>query len=775
MKVVGKSFNRVDAYGKVTGEAKYTADLEPRDCLCAKVVHSTIANGLVKSFDLEKALKVPGVVKIITCFDVPDYQFPTAGHPWSVEKAHQDIADRKLLNKRVRLYGDDIAAVIGENEVACQQAARLIRVEYEEYEPMITVEQAMAEGAAPLHPDLRKDNVIVHSHITMGPGDFTFEEGLRQAVETYGEENLVVLEKEYHTPRISHCHIELPVSWAYQEPNGKITVTSSTQIPHIVRRVISQALGIPVGRVRVIKPYIGGGFGNKQDVLYEPLNAYLTTVVGGRPVRLEISREETIYGTRTRHAIDGKVRAVATKDGKMLARKLEAYANNGGYASHGHAICANCGNVFKDIYRDRLGAEVDCYTVWTSTATAGAMRGYGIPQAAFLSEALTDDVCCAIGADPLKFRMENCMPEGFVDPANGITFHSYGLRQCMEEGARYIRWDEKRKAYENQTGPVRRGVGMAIFCYKTGVYPISLETSSARMILNQDGSMQVQLGATEIGQGADTVFSQMAAETTGISFEKVYIVSSQDTDTAPFDTGAYASRQTYVTGMAVKKCGVQLKARILDYASFMLDGRPVEELDVDHDFIIEKCTGKELIPMGTLAETAFYSLERSEHITAEVTSQCKDNSFSSGCCFVEVEVDMPLGIVKVTDIVNVHDSGILMNPKLAEAQVHGGMSMGLGYGMSEELIYNEKGKPLNDNLLDYKIPTAMDTPKLNVKFIQLDDPTGPYGNKSLGEPPAIPVAPAVRNAVLHATGVAMDTIPMTAQRLTAAFKERGLI
>lgn len=775
MKIVGKSVNRVDAYGKVTGEAKYTADLEPRDCLCARVVHSTIANGLVKSFDLEEALKVPGVVKIVTCFDVPDYQFPTAGHPWSVEKAHQDIADRRLLNQRVRLYGDDIAAVIGENEVACQQAARLIKVEYEEYEPMVTVEQAMAEGATPLHPDLRKDNVIVHSHLTMGPKDFTFEEGLKKAEEMYGKDNLVVLEKDYHTPRISHCHIELPVSWAYVEPNGKITVTSSTQIPHIVRRVIAQALGVSTGRIRVIKPYIGGGFGNKQDVLYEPLNAYLTTVVGGRPVRLEISREETIYGTRTRHAIDAKCRAVATKDGKVLARKLEAYANNGGYASHGHAICANCGNVFKDIYADKLGAEIDCYTVWTSTATAGAMRGYGIPQAAFFSEALTDDICQSIGADPLQYRMENCMPEGFVDPANGITFHSYGLKQCMEEGAKYIGWEERRKAYANQTGPVRRGIGMAIFCYKTGVYPISLETSSARMILNQDGSIQVQLGATEIGQGADTVFSQMAAETTGISFEKVFIVSSQDTDTAPFDTGAYASRQTYVTGMAVKKCGEALKARILDYASFMLDGRPAAELDVDHDFVVEKATGKELMDMATLAVTAFYSLERSEHITAEVTNQCKDNSFASGCCFVDVEVDMPLGQVTVKEIVNVHDSGMLMNPKLAEAQVHGGMSMGLGYGLSEEFIYSDKGKPLNDNLLDYKIPTAMDTPDLNVKFIQLQDPTGPYGNKSLGEPPAIPVAPALRNAVLNATGVAMDTIPMTPQRLIEAFQKNGLI
>jgi len=464
-----------------------------------------------------------------------------------------------------------------------------------------------------------------------------------------------------------------------------------------------------------------------------------------------------------------------TKDGRILARKLEAYANNGAYASHGHAICANCGNVFKDIYQDRLGAEIDCYTVWTSTATAGAMRGYGIPQAAFLSECLTDDVCRAIGADPLAFRMENCMGEGFVDPANGITFHSYGLKKCMEEGAKYIGWDEKRRAYANQTGPVRRGVGMAIFCYKTGVYPISLETASARMILNQDGSMQLQLGATEIGQGADTAFSQMAAETTGISLEKVYIVSTQDTDTAPFDTGAYASRQTYVTGMAVKKCAQQLKARILDYAGFMLGGRPAEEMDVDHDHIVEKATGKELLDMETLALTAFYSLERSEHITAEVTNQCRDNSFSSGCCFVEVEVDMPLGQVTVKDIVNVHDSGMLINPELAEAQVHGGMSMGLGYGLSEEFLYNDAGRPLNDNLLDYKIPTAMDTPDLHVKFIQLEDPTGPYGNKSLGEPPAIPVTPALRNAVLHATGVAMDTIPMTPQRLIEAFQAKGLI
>ena len=766
---VGRSIPRVDAADKVTGRAKYTDDLCPRPVLEAKILHSTIANGWVKSMDISAAQALPGVVKVLTCFDVPDIQYPTPGHPWSVEKAHQDVSDRKLLNRRVRIYGDDIAAVVAEDEITARRALELIRVEYEEYPVVLEPEQAMAEGAPVLHEE-HPDNILARMDLRtpMPESDFHSVEDVLACPAYYQ------FRGRYDTQQVQHCHIENPISYAWME-GGRIVVVTSTQIPHIVRRVIGQAMGIGWGSIRVIKPYIGGGFGNKQDVLYEPLNAYLTTVVGGRPVRLEISREETIYGTRTRHAIDGKCRALATKDGKMLARKLEAYANNGGYASHGHAICANCGNVFKDIYQDRLGAEIDCYTVWTSTATAGAMRGYGIPQAAFLSECLTDDVCRAIGADPLAFRMENCMGEGFVDPANGITFHSYGLKKCMEEGAKYIGWEEKRRAYANQTGPVRRGVGMAIFCYKTGVYPISLETASARMILNQDGSMQLQLGATEIGQGADTAFSQMAAETTGISLGKVYIVSTQDTDTAPFDTGAYASRQTYVTGMAVKKCAQQLKARILDYAGFMLGGRPAEEMDVAHDHIVEKATGKELLDMETLALTAFYSLERSEHITAEVTNQCRDNSFSSGCCFVEVEVDMPLGQVTVKDIVNVHDSGMLINPELAEAQVHGGMSMGLGYGLSEEFLYNDAGRPLNDNLLDYKIPTAMDTPDLHVKFIQLEDPTGPYGNKSLGEPPAIPVAPALRNAVLHATGVAMDTIPMTPQRLIEAFQAKGLI
>ena len=761
---IGKSLVRVDAAEKAAGTAKYVADLEPKDALVAKVVHSTIANGIVKSINIEEAKKVPGVVKIVTCFDVPDIKFPTPGHPWSTVYSHQDISDRKLLNTRVRLYGDDIAAVIAEDEIAAKRAVSLITAEYEEFEPMLTVEEAMGENATMLHEEY-PDNIVGHSSFHLG--DVSYEEAIK-------EEGLVLLEKEYETQAVQHCHIEVPHSYAYMEKD-RIVVVASTQIPHIIRRVIGQALGIPWGKVRVIKPYIGGGFGNKQDALYEPLNAYLCTQVGGRCVKLELTREETLACTRTRHAIKYKLQAAVRKDGTLVGRTFKAYSNQGGYASHAHAIAANGANVFKQMYQDEKVLESESFTVYTNRTTAGAMRAYGIPQGAFATECLAEDMAYAIGMDPLEFRLKNCMKPGYVDPHSKIPYlGGDALLQCIEKGREFIKWDEKREAYKNQTGPIRRGVGMAIYSYKTGVHPISLETASCRMILNQDGSMLLQMGATEIGQGADTVFTQMAAETTGITEDKIHIVTVQDTDVTPFDTGAYASRQSYVSGKAVKKTGELLKEKILDYASFMLD-QPAEMMDLSENKIINKETKEVMLSMEDLAVESFYSLERSQHITAETTSHCKENTLSTGAGFVEVEVDIPLGKIKILNIVNVHDSGTLLNPKLAEAQVHGGMSMGLGYALGEELLYDSKGKVLNDNLLDYKLPTSMDTPKLDVIFVETQDPTGPYGNKSLGEPPAVPAAPAIRNAVLHATGVAFDSIPLNPEKLVKKFMEEGLI
>ena len=385
-----------------------------------------------------------------------------------------------------------------------------------------------------------------------------------------------------------------------------------------------------------------------------------------------------------------------------------------------------------------------------------------------------DDIAYEIGMDPLEFRRKNLI-HGYYEDAylKPIAANTNGIFECLEKGAEYIHWDEKRKAYQNQTGDIRRGVGMALFSYKTGVWPISLEIAGARLSLNQDGSVQLQVGATEIGQGADTVFSQMAAETLHMDISRVHIVTRQDTDVTPFDTGAYASRQSFVTGTAVKECAQQLKQKILEYARTLVPGN-VDRLELEDGYIL--ADGKPAISLEDLAMESYYSLSNSSVLTAEVSRQVKKNTVASGCCFAEVEVDMKLGKIKVLDIVNVHDSGTLLNPQLAAMQVHGGMFMGIGYGVSEQLLIDEKtGRPLNGTLLDYKMMTMMDTPDLTAEFVELNDPMGPYGNKALGEPPAIPSAPAIRNAVLHATGIGFSEIPLTPQRLIDGFTKAGLI
>ena len=759
--IIGKSVTRVDAFDKATGRSKYTDDLCERNALVAKIYHSSIANGNVKSIDTSEAEKIPGVVKVVTCFDVPKNYFPTAGHPWSTDISHQDVADRLLLTDRVRFYGDEVAAVIAENEIAAKQAIRALKVEYEEYPFVLDVQEAMKDGAPQLH-EKYINNILGHSSIRKG--------NLEEAIK---EPGLVKIDQWYDTPIVQHCHIENHICFASME-NGKITVVSSTQIPHIVRRVVGQALGIPWGSVRIIKPYIGGGFGNKQDALYEPLCAYLSTAVGGRLVKLDVTREETFVSNRTRHAIRSHIISWVRPDGTFAARKLECFSNQGAYASHGHGIAAKGMNAFPQLYPCE-NVECDAYTVFTNMPVAGAMRGYGIPQAMFPVESQSDDIALKIGMDPVEFRRKNLMPVGYVDGFSKNENYYDTFNQCLNKGKAYIDYDRKRKEYANQTGLIRKGVGCAVFWYNTAVWPISLETSSCRMVMNQDGSIQVQLGETEIGQGADTAFGQMAADTLGIPFEKVHVISCQDTDITPFGTGSYASRQTYVGGFSIKQTALLLKERILKYAH-ELTRMPVFNLDIREGKIVRTTDGRELMTLGELATEAFYSLANCQHLTSESTYQIKSNAYSFGCCFAEVEVDIPMCKAKLVDIINVHDCGQLINPALAEAQVHGGMSMGIGYALSEQLLIDEKtGRTLNDNLLDYKLSTTMDHPHLEAQFVENYEPTSAFGTKSLGEPPACPVAPAIRNAILNATGVSMYQIPMTSQNLFKRFKEEGLI
>ena len=759
---VGKKATRVDAYDKVIGRTKYTDDLCDKGAYVAQVLHATIANGRVKSIDTSAAEAIPGVVKVFTCFDLKEkHCFPTAGHPWSTDESHQDVADRLVLTERVRFYGDDIAAVVAEDEVAAAQALRAIKVEYEEYPFVLDVLEAMKDGAPQLH-EAYPNNILKHTTIRKG----NYEEAIK-------EPGLIKVEGWYETPTVQHCHIENFI--CYAEMNGdRIKIVTSTQIPHIVRRVVGQALGIEWGKIQVIKPYIGGGFGNKQDVLYEPLCAWLCMQLGGHLVKLDVPREDTFVSTRVRHAIRSHIISWVRPDGTYAARKLEAFSDQGAYASHGHSICAKGAGAFPQLYPcDNV--EVDAYTVFTNKSVAGAMRGYGIPQAMWAAECHTEEVAAKLGVDPIAFRRKNLMPVGYTDPFSKNELYADTFNQCMDKGMEVTDYLRKYKAYQNQTGDIRRGIGMAVFWYNTAVWPISLETSSCRMVLNQDGSLQVQVGETEIGQGADTAFSQMTADVVGVPLDKVHVVSCQDTDVTPFGTGAYASRQTYTAGFAIRQTGSLLKERILNYAH-ELTRMPPYNLDIVDGNIVRITDGRVLMTLGDLATEALYSLTHSQHLTAESTAQIKSNAYSFGCTFAEVEVDIPMCKVKLLDLVNVHDAGTIINPALAEAQVHGGMSMGIGFGLSEKLLFDPKsGKALNNNLLDYKLSTFMDHPRLRAFFVENPEPTSAFGTKALGEPPTCSVAPAIRNAVYQATGVFVNEAPVNPHILFRRFKEEGLI
>lgn len=758
---VGKKVTRVDAYDKVIGRTKYTDDLCDKSAYIARILHSTIANGHVLSIDTSEAEKIPGVVKVFTCFDLKEkHYFPTAGHPWSTDKSHQDVADRLVLTDRVRFYGDDIVAVVAEDEVSAAQALRAIKVEYEEYPFVLDVMDAMKEDAPQLH-DKYPNNILKHTTISKG----NYEEAIK-------EPGLIKVEGWYSTPTVQHCHIENFICYAEME-GDRIKVVSSTQIPHIVRRVVGQALGVEWGKIRIIKPYIGGGFGNKQDVLYEPLCAWLSMQLHGHLIKLDVPREETFVSTRVRHAIKSHIISWVRPDGTFAARKLEAFSDQGAYASHGHSICAKGVGAFPQLYPcDNV--EADAYTIFTNKSVAGAMRGYGIPQAMWAVECHTEDICAKLNMDPLEFRRKNLMPVGYKDAFSKNELYSDTFNQCLDKGIEVTDYLRKYKEYQNQTGDIRRGIGMAVFWYNTAVWPISLETSSCRMVLNQDGSLQVQLGETEIGQGADTAYSQMTADILGVPLEAVHVVSCQDTDVTPFGTGAYASRQTYTAGFSIRQTALLLKERILKYAH-ELTRMPEYNLDIIDGQIVRITDNRVLMSLGDLSTEALYSLSHSEHLSAESTAQIKSNAYSFGCTFAEVEVDIPMCKVKLLDLVNVHDAGTLINPALAEAQVHGGMSMGIGFGLSENLLFDPKtGRALNNNLLDYKLSTFMDHPRLRAYFVENAEPTSAFGTKSLGEPPTCSIAPAIRNAVYQATGVYVNDAPVNPHHLFRSMKEQHM-
>jgi len=760
---VGKAVHRVDGAAKVTGKARYADDFTMPGMRVAKYLRSIIAHGRVARIDTSRAKGLPGVDGVFTFEDIPRNRFATAGHPYSLDPNHNDVADRLLLTDYVRYEGDEIAVVVAENELVAKKALALIEVEYETYKPLVRPEDVMAADAPELHQRTRN---IVKEHSFTAGGD----------PELARKESDRLLEGTFETQVVQHCHLENHSAYAYMEDLEKIVIVSSTQIPHIVRRIVGDALSIPLGRIRVIKPHIGGGFGNKQDVILEPMVAFLTWKLGGVPVRLRLDREECMVGTRVRHPFRVQVEMGVQKDGTVNLIDFDALSCTGAYASHGHSIVA-AGAAKSHYMYPRAVYHCRGRTIYGNFPAGGAMRGYGSPQMTFAIESIMEDAARALGMDSVEMRLKNAALPGNKSQITQKPLLSCGLVACLQKGSQLIQWEQKRADWpKTQNGPVRRGLGVASFSYGSGTFPVCVEVASARLALNQDGSVHLQVGATEIGQGSDTALAQMVAETLGQPLDQVHVVSCQDTDVTPFDTGAYASRQTYVSGQAVIRTARQLREKILDYVGAISD-LGVRDLDIKNGHIIISRTPETAVmSLKDVAIDAYYQKNRGGQITAEVSYNTRSNAHVFGCTFVDLEVDITLCQVKINEIYNVHDCGVVINPLNAAGQVLGGMAMSIGAALYEKLMIDpDSGRIYNNNMLDYKIPTIMDIPDLGVAFVETNEPTHPYGSKSLGEPPVLSPAPAIRNAVLDATGVAVNELPLNPKTLYKYFKNAGLI
>lgn len=760
MTVIGDRCMRVDAIAKVTGRARYTDDYMMAGMCYAKYVRSPIAHGYADNIDCDEARSLPGVLAIFTWEDIPDITFATAGHAWMLDESKQDVADRQLLTRHVRHHGDAVAIVVARDELTAEKAAQRVHVDWQPLPVITTPEAALAPDAVNIHPG---GNLLKQSEMSTGDVQQTIDEADYQ------------IQGRYQTPVIQHCHMEGVTCFAWMEENARITIVSSTQIPHIVRRVVAQSLGISWSMVRIIKPYVGGGFGNKQDVLEEPMAAFLTTKLGGIPIKVSLSREECFLASRTRHAftLDGKLGL--NRDGTLKGFSLDVLSNTGAYASHGHSIASAGGNKVAYLY-PRSAYAYRAKTCYTNLPSAGAMRGYGAPQVVFAVEAMLDDAAAALGLDPVDVRLRNAACEGDTNPLTGKTIYSAGLPECLRKGRELFEWDKRREESLNQQGRIRRGVGVACFSYTSNTWPVGVEISGARLLMNQDGCIHVQTGATELGQGADTVFSQMVAETVGVPINYIHVISTQDTDVTPFDPGAFASRQSYVAAPALRKAAQMLKEKIIDYAAVMLHQSAMNLTLSNGNIILIDAPQTPLLSLADLAMDSFYHPERGGQLSAESSVKTTTNPPAYGCTFVDLSVDIDLCKVTINRILNVHDSGRILNPLLAEGQVHGGMGMGIGWALFEEMIIDaESGIVRNPNLLDYKMPTMPDIPALESAFVETLEPQSAYGHKSLGEPPIIPVAAAIRNAVRMATGVAINTLPLTPKRLFESFQQAGLV
>ncbi|MCX6356352.1 MAG: molybdopterin-dependent oxidoreductase [Candidatus Aureabacteria bacterium] len=756
---------KVDGIGLVTGTALYTDDYDVHEMLSAKVLRSPHPHARIKAIDASRARALKGVHAVLTWRDVPRIIITEAGQGYPEPSPY----DKFILDNKVRFVGDEVAVVAAETTAIALQALALIKVTYEELPAVFDPRDSMKKGAPVLHdePEWKipipvemdpKKNLCGRADVTIGdmPKGFAAAD--------------LVLEREYENQYAQHVANEPHTTISYLDPNNRLIIVTSTQVPFHVRRIVARALDLPIKRIRVIKPRIGGGFGSKQDIVTEPLAAALTMATG-RPVRLQLTREETFTSSRTRHQTIIRLKTGIKKDGTLTAIEMDALQNAGPYGTHGLTVLTNTGSKILPLFRCE-NVRFNAWSVYTNLSQGGAYRGYGGTQSGFAMNIQMDEMARAIGMDLPALYKKLHIRKGEGSPvfaalgegAEGhpMTIGSCGLSACIDIVAREIGWAGKRN--NPGTGRLRRGIGMAVLMQGSSIPKIDMASCSIKM--NDDGSFNLLCGATDIGTGSDTVMAKIAAEVLGVGTSDV-IVFSSDTDITPFDVGAYASSTTYLSGMAAKRCAEKVADQIRAVAA--------EMLEEDAKGIVLR-DGKAAGSKGevTLGQVGLRSLyEKDQHQIAAFASAYSDQSpppFAAHA--VEVEVDTGTGRVRIIRYITATDCGTAINPLLCEGQVEGALLNGISYAMAERFIYNEKGRLLNASFGTYGVYFTRDLPEIRTFLVPTYEPSGPFGAKSIAEVNINGPLPAISNAIFDAVGIRLRKPPYTPETVFMALRGR---
>ncbi len=783
-KSVGRPEVKVDAIKLVQGKPAFAADFEIRGLLHAKVLKSPHAHARIMHIDASKARALPGVAAVLTHADIPRVVYSTAGQSDPIPGP----LDMFSLDTKVRFVGDRVAFVAAESPEIAEKALELIDVEYEVLPAIIDSRESMNKGATILHdePEYKNfeasdpsRNLAAHIHIDIGD----VEKGFAEADQ--------VFEHEYVVPKVQQVSIEPHVVVTYWDEDDRLVIRTSTQVPFHVRRQMGPVLGLPIKRIRVVKPRIGGGFGGKQEVMIEDVAAHLT-IATGRPVIYEYTREEEFIAARSRHPIRVRMKTGVKKDGIITANAMYALSDTGAYGCHALTVAGNTGHksmalyVGDGAYRAKPNIQFITDVVYTNTPPSGAFRGYGVPQGFWPVERHMERIARALGMDPIEFRLKNALRQGELQPFSTAwsegrepspeIIQTNGLEECVRQGRAAIGWDGKyaQAAWHDVPGKphLRKGIGIAMVMQGTAIPYLDMGGSSIKM--NEDGSFNMLVGATDLGTGSDTVLGQMAAEVLGTPLDNL-IVYSSDTDFTPFDKGAYASSTTYISGAAVVNAAEKVAERIRTRAAKMLNKRGGGPEVDPGEIHLEDAKAFALHGRSvTFAEIGHDSLhhDQQEQImgVGSYVSPVAPPPFAAQ--FAEVTVDIETGMVVVDKLVMAVDSGIIVNPLTASGQIEGGMTQALGYAVCEEMVYDEKGRARETNLRDYHIYAAHEMPDLETIFVETFEPSHPFGVKAVAEIPMDGVAPAVGNAILDACGADLFENPTTPERVWRAMREK---